>query len=115
MARIVIAELDLVDGYKPRPPHEALVDRSAEEGIVRAVRAVEAGRAAFSANPFIMYLHGAVNGVATSILLCRHSAPEHAPASEGCEYVSYLAPKGQLAARTLGAEAVLPTPGGPLT
>ena len=111
MARVILAELDHFDRIAHRRPRTPVdVDRTSRDAIMTAVQAEAANRLALRAVPFTVYLHALVNGQPMIMLVCRQSIPDHEAITAGCEFVSYLSPKGAIAAQVVGARITVPTP-----
>lgn len=109
---VVLRELDAVT--RPTKSERTIVvtNRGTERAIATAVTANRVGKEQFASSPFVACVGFSSNGVPQRALICRGAAPDYAPKTEGCDFVSYLAPRGRLAAIPLGREYPLVVPAG---
>lgn len=109
---IVLSALDAVDRVARNPRSTVVANRGTERVLSHALAAQAAAMAKFTSNPFVAYVQFTANGEITKALISRGTAPDHAPANSECEFISYLAPRGRIAALNVGQEIRLATPGG---
>ena len=109
---VVLRELDAVARVSTPRARTIHANRGTEKILQAAATAGLANADEFSRSPFVAYVHFESNGRMRKAFICRGSAPDHGAATPDCEFVSYLAPRGRLAALALGKRTTVPAPSG---
>lgn len=103
LGSIILAELDACEAGEKRTPITR-TDESAEltESVLQIQRSLSSQHREFIRAPFIGCVVTESHGRVRLSLISRTGIPDHRPRHDAVEFVSYLAPRGQLAAVRVG-------------